>query len=158
MPPTKLPLRDIQIPEVIGLWPPAIGWWFLAVLIPLSLYLSYKLYRRLTRKTALKALKKHFKILKLNTELSEQQKLIALSSLMRRAAVSLYPRVETASLTGKEWLDFLNQSLKISSSFNTQTGQLLVDAAYRPAPDLSELNALFALCEQWINTQKEPKL
>jgi len=155
--PPELPLRDIHLPEAITFWPLAIGWWLLAVLVPLSVYLSYKLYKRLTRKTALKALKKHFNHLKINTELNEQEKLLALSSLMRRAAVSLYPRVETASLTGQLWLDFLDQSLS-TSSFNTDSGRLLIEAAYRSAPDLSELNALFVLCEQWINFQKEPKL
>ena len=33
--PAQLPLRDIHLPEAIGLWPPAFGWWILvgAVLV-----------------------------------------------------------------------------------------------------------------------------
>lgn len=157
MPPKELPLRDIHIPEAIGLWPPAIGWWILAVLIPLLLFLSYKLYKRITRKTALKSVKKQIKILKDNQELNEQQKLIELSSLMRRTAVSIFPREDVASLTGDVWLDFLDSKL-LNTSFKTETGQLLINAAYRKAPNLNELMALFSLCENWINQQKELKL
>lgn len=156
MPQTQLPLRDIHIPEAIGLWPPAIGWWVLAVLIPLAIYLSYKLYKYITRKTALKSVKKQIKALKINQDLGEQQKLIELSSLMRRTAVSIFPREDVASLTGEKWLNFLDKKLA-NTSFNTETGQLLVDAAYRKAPNLNELMVLFDLCEDWLNQQKEPK-
>ncbi len=156
MPQNQLPLRDIQIPDAIGLWPPAIGWWILAVLIPLLLYLSYKLYKYLTRKTALKAAKKQIKALIISTQLDDKQKLIELSSLMRRTAVSIFPRTEVASLTGNAWLDFLDKNSS-TILFNNETGQLLIDAAYRKAPDLNELTALFGLCENWINQQKEPK-
>ena len=156
MPQTKLPLRDIHIPEAIGLWPPAIGWWLLLVFIPLCLYLSYKLYKRMTRKTALKSVKKQIKALKINQQLNDKQKLIELSSLIRRTAVSIFPRDEVASLTGVVWLDFLDRNLP-NTLFNTELGQLLIDAAYRKSPKLSELSALFDLCENWLNQQKEPK-
>jgi len=156
MPQNQLPLRDIQIPDAIGLWPPAIGWWILAVLIPLLVYLSYKLYKYLTRKTALKAVKKQLKALKMNTQLDDKQKLIELSSLIRRTAVSIFPRTEVASLTASAWLDFLDKHSN-TTLFNSETGQLLIDADYRKAPNLNELTALFDLCENWINQQKEPK-
>jgi len=156
MPQNQLPLRDIQIPDAIGLWPPAIGWWILAVLIPLLLYLSYKLYKYLTRKTALKAVKKQLKALKMNTQLDDKLKLIELSSLMRRTAVSIFPRTEVASLTANTWLDFLDKHSN-TPLFNSETGRLLIDAAYRKSPNLNELTALFDLCENWINQQKEPK-
>jgi len=156
MPQNQLPLRDIQIPDAIGLWPPAIGWWILAILIPLLVYLSYKLYKYLTRKTALKAAKKQFKALKINTQLDDKQKLIELSSLMRRTAVSVFPRADVASLTGNAWLDFLDKNSN-TVLFNNETGRLLIDAPYRKAPDLNDLTALFDLCENWINQQKEPK-
>jgi len=156
MQPTTLPLRDIHIPEPISWWPPAIGWWVLAVLIPLSLYLLYRLYKRLTRKTALKAAKKQFKQLQENQELSPQDKLIQLASLLRRIAVSLYPRAEVASLTGEQWMNFLDASLQ-HPEFKQGIGLLLVDAPYRRSPNLAELDALFSLCETWINLQKEPK-
>jgi len=156
MQPTELPLRDIHLPDAISWWPPAIGWWILAVLIPLCCYLIFRLYKRLTRKTALKFAKKQLKSLKLDEELGKQKKLIALSSLMRRTAVSLYPRSEVASLTGEAWLNFLDQSIPIKS-FNSDIGWLLTNALYSPEDNSHYLAPLFNLCETWLNSQKEPK-
>ena len=153
---TQLPLRDIHIPEAISWWPPAIGWWVLAVLIPLCLYLIVKLYKRVTRKTALKSAKKQLKFLQDNQQLTKQEKLVALSSLMRRIAVSLYPRTEVASLTGDDWLNFLDQSIP-NRGFNSDTGWLLTEGLYSKQNDSYYIAPLFNLCEDWLNSQKEPK-
>ncbi|RLA25374.1 MAG: DUF4381 domain-containing protein [Gammaproteobacteria bacterium] len=153
---TELPLRDIHIPEAISWWPPAIGWWVLAVLIPLVLYLSYKLYKHLTRKTALKSAKKYFQILRHDEQMPKREKLVALSSLMRRTAMSLYPRTDVASLTGEDWLNFLDNSIP-NRGFNSDTGWLLTDALYSQKADTQYLAPLFNLCETWLNVQKEPK-
>ena len=157
MQPTELPLRDIQIPDAISAWPPAIGWWVLAVLIPRWCYLRYRLYRRLTRKTALKAAKKQFKILRDQSPLSKQEKLIELSSLMRRTAVSLYPRTDVAGLTGEQWINFLNQSAE-DPDFNGRIAELFTDSLYSKAENNFPLAPLFAACESWLNYQKEPKI
>ena len=156
MPATELPLRDIHLPPAISWWPPAIGWWVLALLIPLCFYLSYRLYKHLTRKTALKSAKKHLKLLRENQQISKQEKLVALSSLMRRTAVSLYPRTEVASLTGEDWLNFLDESVA-NRGFNSDTGWLFTDALYSQNTDTQYLAPLVNLCESWLNAQKEPK-
>lgn len=156
MQPTELPLRDIHIPDAISWWPPAIGWWVLAVLIPLCLYLSYKLYKHITRKTALKSAKSYFKMLRDDEQRSKHEKLVELSSLMRRTAVSLYPREDVASLTGDAWLNFLDQSI-INRGFNSDTGWLLTEGLYSKKDDSYYLTPLFNLCEDWLNSQKEPK-
>jgi len=54
----SLDLRDIHLPEAINAWPPAIGWWLLLVLIPLLVYAGWFLFKRLTRRTALKGAKR----------------------------------------------------------------------------------------------------
>ena len=156
MPATELPLRDIHLPPAISWWPAAIGWWILALLIPLCLYLSYRLYKYLTRKTALKSAKKHFTVLRENQQLSKREKLVALSSLMRRTAVSLYPRTDVASLTGEDWLNFLDESIP-NRDFNSDTGWLLTNALYSQNIDSQYLAPLINLCESWLNAQKEPK-
>lgn len=153
----ELPLRDVQIPEAISWWPPAIGWWVLAVLIPLCFYLVFRLYRRLTRKTALKSAKKYLQALQQDTNLSEQEKLQALSKLMRRTAISLYPRADVASLVGDAWLQFLDGSLS-EPQFTSDIGRLLTEALYRPAMQPQSLTPLFTLCANWLAQQKEPKI
>ena len=156
MQPTQLPLKDIHLPEAIGWWPPAIGWWLLAVLIPLSIALLYWIYKRLTRKTAIKTAKKNLAAIKENPALDNNQKLRELSMLIRRVAISVNPRTEAASLTGRQWLAFLDNSVT-GAPFSEGCGQLLVDAPYRNiSPTELEISQLISLCEDWLKAQTKP--
>ncbi|MEI6145098.1 MAG: DUF4381 domain-containing protein [Methylococcales bacterium] len=153
---TELPLKDIHLPDAISWWPPAIGWWLLVLLIPTLLVFSYWLYKRLTRKTALKTAKKELAAIKINAELDNTQKLRELSMLLRRVAVSLAPRAEVASLTGQSWLAYLDQSLT-GAPFSVGAGQLLISAPYRNvAPSDEEINLFISLCEDWLKAQTKP--
>jgi hypothetical protein len=145
-----LPLKDIHLPDAINWWPPAIGWWLLAVFVPLTIYLLVWLVRRLTRKTAIKAAKKQLAALKCNTALDERQKLVELSTLLRRVAISIAPRAHSASLTGTAWLMFLDRPLK-DAPFSNGIGRLLAAAPYqRQAPDSAEIEQLLQLAETWL--------
>jgi len=156
MQPTELPLKDIHLPEAIGWWPPAIGWWLLAVLIPALIAIVYWIYKRLTRKTAINTAKKNLAAIKLNPELDNARKLRELSMLLRRVAISVNPRTEVASLTGRSWLAFLDQSLS-GAPFAEGGGQLLATAPYRnTAPDDQEITQLISLCEDWLKAQTKP--
>jgi hypothetical protein len=159
MPTTQLPLKDIHLPEAIGWWPPAIGWWLLAVLIPLLIAFLYWLYKSLTRKTAIKTAKKNLTAIKHNSALDNNNKLREVSILIRRVAISVNPRTEVASLTGRQWLAFLDKSLT-GAPFSEGCGQLLADAPYRNTPpDELEISQLISLCEDWLKAQtKQAKL
>ena len=153
MQPTELPLKDIHLPEAIGWWPPAIGWWLLAVLIPLLIMFLYWFYKRLTRKTAIKAAKKNLAAIKVSPALDSNQKLRELSMLVRRVAISVSPRAEAASLTGRQWLAFLDKSLT-GAPFSDGCGQLLAEAPYRnTSPTELEISQLISLCEDWLKAQ-----
>ncbi|MEQ1484181.1 DUF4381 domain-containing protein [Methyloglobulus sp.] len=149
----KLPLRDIHLPEAIGWWPPALGWWLLAILIPLLVALAYWLYKRITRKTAIKAAKKLLLQIKQDQQRDNSQKLKDLSALIRRIAISTTARTECAGLIGENWLEFLDRSVK-GSPFTEGAGRLLADAPYRNSqPTEQEISQLTNLCEDWLNAQ-----
>jgi hypothetical protein len=153
MQPTELPIKDIHLPETIGWWPPAIGWWILAVTIPLLVVFLVWLYKRLTRKTAVKTAKKILAQIKRDTTLDNLQKISELSVLLRRVAISVSARAEAAGLTGQQWLAFLDRSVK-GAPFSTGIGQLLADAPYRQtAPTEPEISQLIELCEDWLKAQ-----
>ena len=153
MPTTQLPLKDIHLPDAIGWWPPAIGWWLLAVLIPLLLVFLYWFYKRLTRKTAIKTAKKNLAVIKQYPALDNDKKLRELSMLLRRVAISINPRAEVASLTGRQWLEFLDKSVT-GTPFSDGCGQLLTTAPYRNSPPTEpEIAQLLSLCEDWLNAQ-----
>jgi hypothetical protein len=153
MQPTQLPLKDLHLPDAIGWFPPAIGWWLIAVLIPLFIVFLYGCYKRFTRKTALKTAKQLLITIK-NSPVDNQQKLVELSALLRRVAISVTPRGQTASLTGQAWLAFLDSSLK-DEPFTKGAGRCLADAPYRlSAPSELEISQLISLCEDWLKAQK----
>ena len=153
----QLALKDIHLPETLGWWPPAIGWWVLAILIPLFFVLIIWIYRRITRKTAIKTAKKLLIAIKRNDDLNDRQKLIELSVLIRRVVVSNSFRNETASLTGQRWLEYLDSTVD-GSPFTSGAGRFLADAHYQkiPAADL-DISSVISVCENWLNAQKTKK-
>lgn len=155
MPPIEeLPIRDIHLPETIGWFPPAIGWWILACLIPVCVYLLMFIIKRLRQKTAVKLASKLIKQLEQDDKLSDTQKVRELSSLLRRVAVSTaQENDDVAGLTGRAWLDYLDQPLK-EAGFKHGVGRCLIDAPYQQtlSPDIN-LHALFQLAQSWLNAQ-----
>jgi len=39
-------LKDIHLPEAVGFWPPALGWWLLAAVFVVILLTGILLYKR----------------------------------------------------------------------------------------------------------------
>jgi hypothetical protein len=157
MEPTHLPLRDIHLPEAIGWWPPALGWWLLAVLIPLLFAFGYWLYKRITRKTAIKAAKTLLLQIRQDKVRDNSQKLQDISALIRRTAISTSDRNECAGLAGQQWLEYLGSSVK-SPAFIEEVGRLLINAPYqRTAPTELEISQLINQCENWLNAHSKGK-
>lgn len=153
MNPTLLDLKDIHEPEAIGWWPPAIGWWILAAAIPLLVIVSVWLYKRLTRKTALKSARKILAQIKQDTARDNLNTLRELSVLVRRVAISVSPRTKAAGLTGRQWLEFLDSSVK-DAPFTEGIGRLMAEAPYRNTPPSGqEISQLIDLCEDWLKAQ-----
>ena len=149
-----LPLRDIHLPEPISWWPPAPGWWLLAILLPVLAGLGFYLYRRARRRIALKTARKLLQAIRIDQNQDALQTLTALSIWLRRVAISTAPRSDVASLSGQEWLAFLDKPFK-DAPFSLGVGRCLATAQYRPiAPEEINLAELFNLCERWLNRQK----
>jgi len=153
---TELQLKELHLPESVGWWPPAIGWWLLIIVVPLILVSGFWLYRYLTRKTAIKVARKILVELKKNDLLDEREKLIQLSILLRRVAISI-SKEQVAGLTGQEWLAFLDKSVE-GAPFSGGIGQLLISAPYqKKLPSQDELDQLFTICEEWLKKSSRPK-
>lgn len=154
----SLPLRDVHIPDAISWWPLAIGWWITLLLIPILLWTSVLIYKRLTRKTAVKTAKKLLAALKQDASKTEAQKLVEISVLIRRVAISVAPRDECASLTGQAWLAYLDKSLK-DNTFTQGVGQCLADISYRKNKNENiNVSELISLVESWLKAQKMKKV
>jgi len=146
---TQLPLRDLHLPDQIGWWPLAPGWWFVLLLAASALgYLIWRAYRKrqynAPRRFALRELAryeaeyvKHRNPVMLGKQLSE---------LLRRGMLAYAPREKVAGLTGEAWLEWLDQGMPLPY-FHTEGGKSLLQLPYRdPAGDFSDVdvNALLS--------------
>jgi len=133
MDPTQIPLRDLHLPEAIGWWPLAPGWWFLILLAVAGIvYYSYCSIRR-WRRNALRriALRELARIQKAYTSGVDEISLAReLSELLRRTMLAYAPRREVAGLTGQSWLQWLDQGLD-ARPFTEGSGQNVESLPYR---------------------------
>ncbi|BBP04410.1 hypothetical protein TPL01_21110 [Sulfuriferula plumbiphila] len=155
MNPALSQLRDIHLPARISWWPPALGWWLLAAAILLIALALYGLHRHRRRNHWRRfALSELSRLRELHeTQQSAPCALVSeLSILLRRVAVSRFPRAEVAALNGDAWLAFLDHSLGEGAAFQSHAGRLLTTVPYRPdaAIDPGSLRALLALGERWL--------
>ncbi len=139
-------LRDIHLPAAVPWWPPAPGWWGLLALALIAASVAYAVYARRRhnrwRGGALTALAR------LRNETPERL-LRELSVLLRRVAVSRYPRQDVAALTGEAWLAFLDRTLGEGMAFRSGVGQVLRSGPYAHHAEV-DAAALIDLCERWI--------
>lgn len=127
-----LQLKDIHLPADPGIWPLALGWWLLLTLsfgATVLLVLAIRKYF---------CIKKHKRMLfdelaQLEIKLKESPSkgLVAETNiLLRRLALAYYPNASVASLTGGDWLKFLDESGN-TLNFTRGAGRILIEAPYR---------------------------
>jgi len=153
---TALPLRDIHLPEPISWWPPAPGWWLLAAILILftaAIFLTQK-WRNKNRlkKNTLKRLDAIYAQYDCDADTSKLVQ--SLSILLRRSCISYYPRCESASATGKNWLHHLD-TLTNDKGFAQGVGSILATAPYKSAAHVSAIDTdqLRILCRNWLLAQ-----
>lgn len=162
MTPTGTPplqLRDIHLPQAPDFWPPAPGWWLAAaVVLALLAWLGLTGWRRLRLQRRRRRLLQSLEQLD-RTLGPEQDPRFAseVSILLRRLALTRYPRQQVAGLTGEAWLRFLDRHGG-DGGFTTGPGRVLADAPYAPQPRIDR-EALRRLAEKWIlnNTGTEAR-
>ena len=150
-----LELKDIHLPDAVSLWPPAIGYWLVLglVIVCIIMFISIKKLRQRRQVkrlalTKLNKIKKQFKI-----DHDEKKLVSAVSELLRRAAISSYPRSDCASLTGNDWLKWLDQPLsKDKLNFTDGSGYLLTEFIYSKSAKADDINQLLSVSQRWLKT------
>ncbi len=143
MSPSELPLRDIHVPDPVGWWPPAIGWWLFAGIVALMVVLAVLRWRH-RRTVAYRFGREIARLRSRYLQDGDNRRLFREGSVMlRRACMSAFPRDQVAGLAGAEWLEFLGQVLEDDELAATQ-GEILRCAPYQPQPgaDADEFLAL----------------
>lgn len=159
--PTSLDnLHDIVAPPAAPWWPPAPGWYWLFVFVAIVTFTllirallrwQHNRYRR----EALAQLAKQEPALKKSE--TRAAAVATLNDLLKRCALSAWPRESVASLTGKPWHAFLDQSAR-TTTFYTTAGPLLESITFDPRSAASltdaQLHQLTTAIRYWIKRHR----
>jgi len=157
MDPEQLPLRDLHLPDVIGLWPLAPGWWVLIALAAAGVgYLLYKQFLiwrwNAARRLALRELGR------VRTEFENGADALSLgkqlSELVRRSMLAYAPRGEVAGLTGDNWLAWLDRGLD-GKPFSEGPGKSLETLPYQRPENIADevdISGLFEAVRERLKT------
>lgn len=157
-------LNDIFRPAEIGWWPLATGWYvLLALLCVLAVWLVFHIYTRWIKNqyrrealSQLKQLESGFQN-PANRDVSLRQ----IPSLLKRTAITAYPREQVASLTGKPWFAFLNATQK-TPAFNSANSATLEKIAYSAdsltTVDTASALALISASRYWLRQHRAEQL
>ena len=147
-----LQLKDIHLPGSPDLWPLALGWWLLLAIIVLALFWLFSQLKKRNR------IRKHRKMLLSTLDVLEDklrkdansETLAEVNVLLRQLAVNYYPRSEIASLTGGDWLHFLDRSGK-THGFSRGAGRILIEAPYQSGKIQNfNIDEFIPLVRSWV--------
>jgi hypothetical protein len=154
-------LIEITPPLPVSYRPETMGWFVLLGLLVVGLaWLTYRRYRHhktnLYRRWALEKLENITQVIK--QDLGLEKPLRELPILVKQTALHAYPRPEVASLSGDDWLRFLDASYG-GSGFSDGPGQLLAQTAYQPDKKFEEIEnediqQLLKLVRKWIKKHR----
>ena len=144
-------LKDIHLPPAISFWPPAPGWWILAVFfVLLTVFCVWWLRRRYEGSRHKVEVLRILKNLQLQHEESPAAltTLRTLSQLLRRTALSFSKQEDVASLQGEDWLKFLDKSGN-TTKFTKGVGKIFGENLFQYKPEF-EIETLFPLVSKWV--------
>ncbi len=154
-------LHDIVVPAPIPWLPPAPGWYAVGFsLLLLLLWFFGKRYqtwqRNRYRREALHALRYIEK--SLTDPAQFPQFLPQLPELVKRTAIAAYGRIQVASLSGHDWLIFLDNS-GATDIFSTGSGKILLECSYQPDSRLKaiprqKVDGLVKAVHYWISRHR----
>ncbi|WP_051938313.1 DUF4381 domain-containing protein [Ghiorsea bivora] len=155
-------LKDIHLPAPSPWWDWAIGWWILLALAVAALwFVMPKLWRKWQTWRKQRMLQhtihtEYQRICDAYARHQQTQQLAAdINTLLRRVALTVFPKQSVAGLIGEDWLKFLDQVWqdKATSSFSEQPfADMLLHGAYQPDGVMSEqqAQALCDLVQAWL--------
>ncbi len=139
-------LHDIVMPEPVAMTPQTIGWvvvaaWLAALLIISAVHAGLRWRRNRYRREAVQAL---------DRLRGDKQAAPAIALIVKRTALTAYPRADVAQLYGAEWAAFLRRTVPKDSKVDRHADELAM-AAYRPDIDAA---ALIDPARRWVRAHR----
>lgn len=158
-------LRPIHMPDTIGYWPIAWGWWCVFGLVVLMLlgggYWLWRHYQQgLPKRKALQLLADCEALYQVTS--NEQQACATIVDILKRVALAYFSREEVAELYGETWVYFLQKTGKhldflaikdmvVARPYMSASKDTLVD-------NHDNMNLFFRLARSWVAQRSKPCL
>jgi len=143
-------LRDIHATPAVSWWPPAPGWWvlallFLATLVWLgrSLALRYQLRKR---RQQMLAWVEHLNT-RIDPQIQPQAYLSTLNRVFKLVALRAFPGERCAVMAGVEWSEFLRDKIKANERASALS--VMASGPYDPAAKFDPV-VICSLARHWI--------
>ncbi len=152
-------IAEIQYPAPVPWTPSAPGWILLwGILLLAGVWMLTRLFSRWKqnayRRQALRLLEK----VKQRSFPGDKTALCALPRLLKNTALKAYPRSRVASLSGEEWIAFL-ESRCPDPGFRSHAGRHLTAISYEDPETWSftqeQAAQVFSLVNRWIRTHRQ---
>ena len=148
--PVDLPIRDIHGLDPVGFWPPAPGWWLIAVATVLAGWFALVALRFVWRYPFFTwHLDARRRLAALRRRVGEADGTVVaaeLSQLLRRIAIARHGRAACAGRVGDDWLEWL--TLHDPEGFSWRSaGEPLLDLPYAPPGTAANPDALRRLVD-----------
>ena len=154
-------LHDIIEPATVGFWPPAQGVWLVLALMLLWVGVGLVFWGFRRRQNAYRrAGVQELRNIRLRLDMPDGKipAVQQLAVLLKRVALTGFPREKVAALSGDSWLAFLDATMD-GGKFTSAPGNLLTAITYRPSDfpqDGSDrqVDELFNLADRWIRQHR----
>lgn len=153
-------LQPLILPEPVGFWPPAPGWWLLLILLPALGYGLWRARTLLPKKASSETVEPLDPLRQAAlVELAQMPKpydgapagawLQQINGLLKRLCRNHYPYSQSHTLNGRKWLAFLDNRCPAAG---LTRWMILVEGAYKPECKLDDkaINGLTQSVETWI--------
>ena len=154
-------LRESALPDPVSWMPHTAGWYVLLGLILLAAgRFAYWGLRRHGRNRYRRAALAELDLIEHDLQRQDRraEALAAVPVLLKRTALSVYPRAAVASLAGDAWLSFLDRTMG-ATGFAHGEGRVLCEWAYAPGSLLARLpdesiRGVLRLARRWISDHR----
>jgi hypothetical protein len=151
-------IDEVILPDTVSWWPVAPGWQVLGlVLVVLLLVKVAGLIKRWWHNRYRREALRQLASIKHQAGMDLHDIVAVLPHYLKVTALQAYPRTQVASLSGSEWLTFLDAHCK-GASFTSGVGKKMTSVAYLPREQWQlsdqDSNTLISMSLHWIARHK----
>ncbi|QHJ10752.1 hypothetical protein FX988_00973 [Paraglaciecola mesophila] len=146
-------LKDIHVPSQVSVWPPAYGWWLVALLCMVTVAVITLVLMKRHRFNGAKR-EAFTELSQISSEQTDWP--IRINTLLKRVCLRYFPNEQAANLHTSQWQAFLSDQLPESkqaafnAAFSAFQSQL-----YRPdAPNADDFKQIHAQVNVWLKSAK----